>query len=200
MRDLILIPWFIDKNIIKGYEKKEIIKAKYFDISNKIIIYDFLGYSHSLSILEELKRKNIKFSRIIFFGAASYWGKFSKSSIVYPESNFVFLKYEDRISEDVKLRVEESEFLSKNITSVCSSSMTVDYAGYFTLGGIKKIKDFQELFIEMEWGFIQRWSLRNNIKSYPIYILTDKWGDEININKKIKKSFKRAFYKILEVF
>ncbi len=196
---VLMIPWLIDKELVKGIEKRELLKAKYFDYNDKRIVYDFLGYSHSLSILESLSKRE-ELGEIIFFGASAFIGDYKIGQIVYPKKNFIFLKYEDRVSqlESLDRRIEERvNSLFDNIKG--SYSMTVDYAGYFPLEEFREIKVYsKDLFIEMEWGFIMRWAKKHNIKAYPFYILTDRWGDKVKINDEIKKKFREYYYKIVE--
>ena len=193
-----MIPWMIDKELIKGIPKQEIMKAKYFEQDGKTIIFDFLGYSHSLSVLEAIYEKK-KFNEIIFFGAASYSGNYDVGEIVFPMKNFIFLKYEDRVSEIEELDREQIKTLEEKITKITAPSMTVDYAGFFPLEEFRKIKDYKNnLFIEMEWGFIFRWAKKHRIKTHPIFILTDKWGEKPKINNLIKEKFSKTYKKILE--
>ncbi len=195
---LLLIPWMIDKDIVKGIPKQEIMKSKYFENNGKTIVYDFLGYSHSLSILEAITEKK-KIKEIFFFGAAAFSGDYKVGEIVYPLKNFIFLKYEDRISQTEELLPEIKQRIEEKITKTSAPSMTVDYAGFFPLEEFRKIGEYKNnLLIEMEWGFIFRWAKRHNIKAYPVFILTDKWGEKPRINNFIKEKFKDTYLKILE--
>ena len=197
--ELIMIPWLIDKSRFKGIAKKEILKAKYFQEEGKIVVYDFLGYSHSLSILEAFKNQGIEFKKITFFGTASFMGEFNTGDIVFPKSNFIFLRYEDRVTDTITLEESIEQYIIENITNISADSMTIDYAGYFPVNELSMLKDYSTLFVEMEYGFILRWTIKENIKLIPIYILTDKWGEKVLINDKIKKSFNYILDKISEV-
>ncbi len=199
MNELILIPWLIDKKRFKGLAKKEILKAKYFQHNNKIIVYDFLGYSHSLSILEAFKDKGYIFSKILFFGAASFIGNYNIGDIVFPKTNFIFLRYEDRVSDIVKLNNNTINYIEKNFTKISSDSLTLDYAGFFPLNELSMLKGYDNIFIEMEYGFILRWAIKENIDIIPIYILTDKWGEKVKINDLIKSNFNSIIDKLLHI-
>ncbi len=191
-----MIPWMIDRSIVKGVPKKEFMKAKVFDSKDKKIVYDFLGYSHSLSLLQFFS-KDVE--QIIFFGAASFSGEYETGDIVYPNENFIFLKYEDRFTKSLKLDEEKKVEIKEKFNIKSAPSMTVDYAGFFPLEEFRQLSKFKNnLFIEMEWGFIFRWAKRHNIEAYPIYILTDKWGEKVRISDKIKRNFKKTFEKIME--
>jgi hypothetical protein len=198
MNELIMIPWLIDKTEFKSIPKQEILKAKYFSKGEKTIVFDFLGYSHSLSILEAFKNRGKEFSKIIFFGAASFMGDFKTGDIVFPESNFIFLRYEDRVSNTIIIDNDISNHIKKYFTNISADSMTIDYAGYFPTNELSMLKRHSTLFIEMEYGFILRWAIKNSINLFPIYILTDKWGDKVNIDSNTKDSFNKVINKILE--
>ncbi len=196
MNKIVMIPWMIEKTLVKGVPKRELMKAKVFDSQDKTIVYDFLGYSHSLSLLQLLS-KDIE--KIIFFGAASFSGEYKTGDIVYPRENFIFLKYEDRFTKRLELEKDKRTKIEKIFNIRSAPSMTVDFAGFFPLEEFKKLNRYKNnLFIEMEWGFIFRWAKKHNIEAYPIYILTDRWGDKVKINDKIKGNFKKTFEKIME--
>ncbi len=198
MNELIMIPWLIDKTQFKGIRKQEILKAKYFQKGDKTIVFDFLGYSHSLSILEAFKNKGKEFSKIIFFGAASFMGDFKTGDIVFPKSNFIFLRYEDRVSNTIETDKNISTYIKKHFTNISADSMTIDYAGYFPTKELSMLKKYSTLFIEMEYGFILRWVIKEDINLIPIYILTDKWGEKPVINDNIKDPFNNTLKIILE--
>ncbi len=196
MKELVLIPWLIDKSIFKGIPKKELYKSKVFEVNNKIVVYDFLGYSHAFSLLSEFEGKNIK--GIYFIGASAFLGNFKKGNTVIPYSSRIFLKYEDRLTEKIELSDDELKFLKENFNSKVGSLLTIDFAGYFPLKEVPILRKEKFDFIDMECGFIHMWSKRNNLKFYPILILTDEWGErKVKIDENLKLSFRIAVLKIV---
>ncbi len=196
MKELVLIPWLIDKSIFKGIPKKELYKSKVFEVNGKIVVYDFLGYSHAFSLLSEFEGEKIK--RIYFVGASAFLGDFKKGDIVIPSSSRIFLKYEDRLTEEIELSNDELEFLNNNFSSKAGSLLTIDFAGYFPLEEVPVLRKEKFDFIDMECGFIHMWSKRNSLKFYPILILTDEWGErKVKIDENLKLSFSNAVLKII---
>ncbi len=196
MKELVLIPWVFDKEIFKGVHKKEVLKAKIFEINDRVFIIDFLGYSHAFSILEEMKKKD-SFSKIFFIGGAATNSEHKVGDIVIPEKSSIFLKYEDRLTKKMILSKEELEFLTDNFTDKKGNLLTIDFAGYFPLYEVPVLRKEKFDLIEMECGFIHLWSRREGKSFYPLTIITDRWGDG---KVKVDNSVKKAFRSLLEKF